>query len=191
MTTKHFVGAASDITDTHWHRINWSAVSKNVRRLQARIVKATQAGRWNKARALQRLLAHSFGGKVSAVRRVTENTGKRTSGVDKVLWDSPEKKIQAVAELRQRGYKPLPLRRIYIPKSNGAEMRPLSIPTMRDRAMQALYMLALDPIAETLADPNSYGFRTGRSCADAIEQCFCALSKRTCSQWILEAAESR
>ena len=186
MTTKHFVGAASDITDIHWHSINWNAVNENVRRLQARIVKATQAGRWNKVKALQRLLTHSFGGKVSAVRRVTENTGKRTSGVDNVLWDTPDKKIQAVAELRQRGYQPLPLRRIYIPKSNGA-MRPLSIPTMRDRAMQALYLLALDPIAETLADPNSYGFRTGRSCADAIEQCFCALAKKSCSQWILEA----
>ena len=186
MTTKHFVGAASDIADIHWHNINWSAVSKNVRRLQVRIVKATQAGRWNKVKALQRLLTHSFGGKVSAVRRVTENTGKRTSGVDKVLWDTPEKKMQAVAALRQRGYKPLPLLRIYIPKSNSA-MRALSIPTMHDRAMQALYLLALDPIAETLADPNSYGFRTGRSCADAIEQCFAALAKKTCSQWILEA----
>lgn len=186
MTTKHFVGAASDITDIHWHSINWSAVNKNVRRLQARIVKATQVGRWNKVKALQRLLTHSFGGKVSAVRRVTENTGRRTAGVDKVLWDTSNKKIQAVAALRQRGYKPLPLRRIYIPKSNGVDVRPLSIPTMRDRAMQALYLLGLDPIAETLADPNSYGFRTGRSCADAIEQCFCALGKRTCSQWILE-----
>ena len=187
MTTKHFVGAASDITDIHWHSINWNVVNENVRRLQARIVKATQAGRWGKVKALQRLLTHSFGGKVSAVRRVTENTGKRTSGVDKVLWDTPDKKMQAVAALRQRGYKPLPLRRIYIPKSNGKDVRPLSIPTMTDRAMQALYLLALDPIAETLADPNSYGFRTGRSCTDAIEQCFCALGKRTCSQWILEA----
>ena len=136
-------------------------------------------------RALQRLLTHSYSGKVLAVRRVTENNGKKTPGVDKEIWDTPEQKTQAVHTLKQRGYQPQPLRRVYIPKSDGKTMRPLGIPTMKDRAQQALYLLALDPVAETTADNNSYGFRQQRSCADAIEQCFNTLSKPN-PQWILE-----
>jgi RNA-directed DNA polymerase len=157
-----------------------------VRRLQARIVKATQEGRWGKVKALQHLLTHSFSGKVLAVRRVTENQGKRTPGVDNETWETPAKKAEAVKSLQQRGYKPQPLRRVYIPKKNGKK-RPLGIPTMRDRAMQALYLLALEPIAETTGDPNSYGFRRERSTADAIEQCYIELARKTNGQWILEA----
>ena len=136
-------------------------------------------------KALQRLLTRSFSGKALAVRRVTENTGKRTPGVDGETWKTPEQKMTAIDRLHQRGYHPQPLQRIYIPKSNGAQ-RPLSIPTMRDRAMQALYLLALDPVAETTADPNSYGFRTARSAADAIEACFIALCRNDRAAWILE-----
>lgn len=169
----------------NWHGIDWRAAQENVRRLQARIVKATQEGRWGKVNALQRLLTHSFSGKVLAVRRVTENDGKKTPGVDQALWNTPEKKREAVHTLRRKGYKPQPLRRVYIPKSNGKK-RPLGIPTMKDRAMQALYLLALDPVAETTADLNSYGFRRERSCADAIAQCFTTLSRQNSAQWILE-----
>jgi len=184
MTTAKTVGAASSEA-AEWYAIEWPTIQRNVRRLQVRIAQATKVGRWGKVRALQRLLTHSYGGKVLAVRRVTENTGKKTPGVDQEVWDAPEKKMQAVQALKRRGYQSQPLRRVYIPKSDGKTMRPLGIPTMKDRAMQALYLLALDPVAETTADPNSYGFRPRRSCADAIEQCFSILT-RSNPQWILE-----
>src|SRR3984885_9022158 len=87
-----------------WEQLDWPQCERNVRRLQARIVKATQAGRWGKVKALQRLLTHSFSGKALAVRRVTENSGKRTSGMDGVLWDTPPAKAKAVLALRGRGY---------------------------------------------------------------------------------------
>jgi RNA-directed DNA polymerase len=168
-----------------WDQINWDQTRQEVTRLQARIAKATKAGRWNRVQALQRLLTRSHSGKLLAVKRVTENSGKRTAGVDGRVWATPASKIKAAQSLAHRGYQPLPLRRVYIPKSNGKE-RPLGIPCMFDRAMQALWLLALNPVAETTADPNSYGFRPKRSTADAIEQCFCCLSKRDSAQWILE-----
>jgi group II intron reverse transcriptase/maturase len=180
----HSVGAASHGAEK-WHSIDWAKAHRIVRRLQARIVKATQAGKRGKVKALQRLLTHSFSGKALAVKRVTENQGKRTPGVDGKTWNTPQEKAVAIQMLRQRGYHPKPLRRIYIPKSNGGK-RPLSIPCMSCRAMQALYLLALDPVAETTADPNSYGCRKERSPADAIEQCFKALGKARSPQWILE-----
>jgi RNA-directed DNA polymerase len=146
---------------------------------------ATKERRWGRVRALQRLLTHSYSGKVLAVRRVTENNGKATPGVDQEIWDTPEKKTQAVHALKRRGYRSQPLRRVYIPKSDGKTMRPLGIPTMIDRGQQALHLLALDPVVETTADRNSYGFRQRRSCADAIGQCFLAL-RRANAQWVLE-----
>ena len=184
MTMAQAVGAVSSEA-AQWYAIDWHTTHRNVRRLQVRIAQATKEGRWGKVRALQRLLTHSYSGKVLAVRRVTQNNGKKTPGVDQEIWDTPEKKKQAVYELKRRGYQPQPLRRVYIPKSDGRTLRPLGIPTMKDRAMQVLYLLALDPIAETTADRNSYGFRQQRSCADAIEQVFKAL-RAASTQWILE-----
>jgi len=169
----------------HWDQINWNQCHRQVRRLQARIVKATREGRWGKVKALQRLLTHSFSGKALAVKRVTENQGKRTAGVDHVLWRTPAAKLEAIESLRRRGYRPLPLRRVYIPKANG-KRRALGIPAMIDRGQQALHLQGLAPIAETLADPHSYGFRPERSTADAIEQCFKVLSKANAPEWILE-----
>jgi RNA-directed DNA polymerase len=184
MTTAQAVGAVSREA-AEWYAIDWQAIHRNVRRLQVRIVQATKASRWGRVQALQRLLTHSYGGKVLAVRRVTENNGKKTPGVDQEIWDTPEKKTQAAHALQRRGYRSQPLRRVYIPKSDGKTMRPLGIPTMIDRGQQALHLLALDPVVETTADKNSYGFRQKRSCADAMEQCFKALRSAN-TQWILE-----
>jgi RNA-directed DNA polymerase len=169
-----------------WDGINWAKVQRHVRRLQTRMVKASQAGRHNKVKALQWLLTHSFSGKALAVKRVTENKGRNTPGVDKVTWKTPVAKTNAIASLKRRGYSPLPLRRVFILKKNG-KTRPLGIPVMKCRAMQALHLLALEPIAETTADLNSYGFRPERSTADAGEQCFTVLAKKANAEWVLEA----
>jgi len=150
-----------------------------------RIAQATREGRWGKVKALQWLLTHAFSAKLWAVRRVVRNTGRNTAGVDGVLWRSSGQKWAAAQSLKRRGYHPQPLRRIYIPKKNG-KLRPLGIPTFGDRAMQALHLLALEPVAETTADINSYGFRPKRSAADAREQGFNALATKHCAQWIFE-----
>jgi RNA-directed DNA polymerase len=178
-------GAASH-GQADWSQIDWNQAEKNVRRLQARIVKATGEGRWGKVRCLQHLLTHSYSGKVLAVKRVTTNRGKRTPGVDREIWTTPAQKSTAVQRLRSRGYRPLPLRRVHIPKPGKETTRPLGIPVMIDRAMQALYLQALEPIAETTGDRNSYGFRKGRSTHDAIGRCFQLLSKKASPRWILD-----
>jgi RNA-directed DNA polymerase len=185
VTAPAAAGAVSHDDEFDWASIDWRQAEASVRRLQARIVQAGKAGRWGKVRALQHLLTHSFAAKVLAVRRVTENKGKRTPGVDGETWTTPGQKMAAVRNLRQRGYQPQPLRRVYIPKRNG-KRRPLSIATMRDRAMQTVYLFALDPVAEVQADPNSYGFRVGRSTADAIDQCFNVLCQKGSATYLLE-----
>jgi RNA-directed DNA polymerase len=172
-----------------WHSIDWKKVWHQVRRLQARIVKAIQASKWGKVRALVYLLTHSFSGRCAAILRVTTNAGASTPGVDGDGWNTPELKAAAFSKLRRHGYQPQPLRRVYIPKSSDpSELRPLGIPTLTDRAMQALYLLGLDPIGETTAAANSYGFRSQRSCADALDQCHKILRKNHSASWILEGA---
>lgn len=179
--------SASSHEPQDWHAIDWRRVERNVRTTQKRIAKATQARDWRRVKALQRSLTHSFSARALAVRRVTENQGKRTAGVDRELWDTPDLKWKAVGKLKQqRGYRPMPLRRVYIPKSNGKE-RPLGIPTMFDRAMQALHLLGLEPVAESTSDPNSYGFRRNRSTHDARQQLFVSLSRQVSAEWILDA----
>jgi RNA-directed DNA polymerase len=175
---------ASDVWQ-NWNSLDWSAVNQTVRRLQARITKAARDGDWRGVQRLQKLLTRSTSGKCIAVRRVTENQGRKTPGVDGETWSTPDCKWQAVKSLRAKNYRPLPLRRVHIPKSNG-DKRPLGIPTMRDRAMQALHLLALDPVAESTGDANSYGFRSHRSTADAIVKCKALLARECSPKWVLE-----
>jgi RNA-directed DNA polymerase len=168
-----------------WKAIDWRTTECQVVRLQMRIAKATREGRWGKVKSLQWLLTHSFAAKLLAVRRVTQNAGRNTAGVDGIVWKTSAQKHKAARSLQRWSYHTLPLRRIYVPKKNG-KLRPLGIPAMSCRAMQALHLQALEPISETLADPNSYGFRPKRSTADAIEQCFIALGRTHSPEWIFE-----
>ena len=114
MTGQQYGTSASSDLATHWHGIDWARCYREVRRLQARIVKATQDGKHGKVKALQWLLTHSFSGKALAVRRVTENQGKRTPGVDGITWSTPKSRLEAVSSLKRRGYQPRPLRRIHV-----------------------------------------------------------------------------
>lgn len=168
-----------------WKQINWQKAQAYVKKLQNRIVKAQQEGRHGKVKSLQWLLTHSFYARALAVKRVTENKGNKTAGVDHQLWTTPKQKFDSIFKLKRKNYQPSPLKRIYINKKNGKK-RPLSIPTMLDRAIQTLYKFALEPIAEITADPNSYGFRPKRCVQDAIEQCFSDLGKTKSAKWILE-----
>jgi RNA-directed DNA polymerase len=168
-----------------WSDINWDTAQEYVNRLQIRIVKATENGNWNLVKRLQYLLTHSFYAKTLAIKKVTSNKGKRTPGIDNELWNTEDEKWNAIKRLETKGYKALPTKRVHIPKSNGKK-RPLSIPTMKDRAMQTLYLLAIQPIEESTADEHSYGFRMCRSCHDACEQIFAALSLKNSAQWVLE-----
>lgn len=178
-------GCASPARFKTWNSIDWNAAEKHVRSLQLRIAKAIREGRKGKAKALQWLLSHSMAAKALAVRRVTQNKGSKTPGVDSVRWKTNTQKLNAAKSLVRKSYKALPLRRLYIKKKNG-KLRPLGIPTMKDRAMQALYLFALEPVAETYADRGSYGFRKFRGCHDALERCYIHLSRRDSATWVLE-----
>lgn len=177
--------ASTHLTLGTWENIDWNKCEVQVRKLQERIVKAQQQGRYSKVKSLQHILTTSLSAKLLAVKRVTSNKGKRTAGVDSVKWETSSSKLEAAQSLRRRGYHPLPLKRVYIEKSNGKK-RPLGIPTMKDRAMQALYLMALEPISETMADKNSYGFRKKRGTQDAIQALHMLLCKWYSPQWILE-----
>lgn len=177
--------APADNQQVSWDSINWLKCELAIKKLQARIVKAQKEGRHGKVKTLQWTLTHSFYAKSLAVRRVTSNSGSKTAGVDHITWEDSETKLQAIGMLKRRGYQPQPLRRIHIKKSNG-KLRPLGIPTIKDRAMQALYLMALEPVAETTADTRSYGFRKERCTMDAVQQCHNVLRKGYSPEWILE-----
>lgn len=177
---------ATTDTVTCWDEIDFCKAEKSVKKLQRRIAEAYRDKRYDVVITLQHKLIHSFYAKALAVRRVsTINKGKHTPGVDNVIWNTPELKFEAIASLNRRGYKPKQLKRIYIPKNNGGK-RPLSIPTMRDRAMQTLYKFALEPIAEVTADSSSYAYRPRRNARKAVAQCCEILSKDKSIEWIMK-----
>jgi len=180
-------GSATSRDVCKWDQIVWPSAYCRVRRLQTRIVKATRDQNWRRVKSLQRFLVNSFSARALAVKRVSENDGKRTPGVDGEVWSTPGAKWQAIQRLSSRGLRPQPLRRVYIPKRGGnTKMRPLGIPTMIDRAEQALHLQGLEPVAETRADPHSYGFRRSRGTRDAIGQVFHLLARKVSAPWILE-----
>ncbi len=158
-----------------WDTIPWQKVERCVFKLQKRIYKASQRGDVQTTRRLQKLMIKSWGAKCLAVRRVTQdNQGKKTAGVDGVKSLTPKQRLELVNELRLSS-KVDPTRRVWIPKPGKDEKRPLGIPTMKDRATQALVKLALEPEWEARFEPNSYGFRPGRSCQDAVSSIFNAI----------------
>ncbi|MCP4131670.1 MAG: group II intron reverse transcriptase/maturase, partial [bacterium] len=173
-------------TQHQWDLIDWNEVERRVNKLQSRIAKAVKEGKPHLARRLQHLLANSFYAKLTAVKRVTSNKGKKTPGIDRQLWSTPASKWKAAVSLQSKGYKSLPLRRVFIEKKGKNKKRPLGIPTMYDRAMQALYALTLDPIAETIADRGSFGFRKHRSQKDARQKIFICMSRKNSAKWVLE-----
>jgi len=169
-----------------WNSIDWHKTIIIVNRMQKRIVKATIEKNWKKVKKLSYLLVHSYSAKLLAVRRVTTNKGKKTPGVDGEIWDTPALKMKGALSLTDKHYRAKPLRRVFIDKKGKKEKRPLGIPTIYDRAMQALYALALYPIAETTADKKSFGFRMGRSAHDAESYLHLVLSRKFSPEWILE-----
>ena len=166
-----------------WQEINFSIAKCHVKKLQRRIQAAYCQADMGKLKSLIHLTLHSFYAKALAVHYVCSRPGKNTPGIDEILWKSDRDKFEAICSLRLRGYRPKPLKRIYIKKSNGRR-RMLGIPTLRDRAMQTLYRFVLEPIAELLADKHSYAYRPGRGVKDAI-----LLLERCMSEylWVLKA----
>jgi RNA-directed DNA polymerase len=171
--------ASSGPAPAAWHRSNGARGYRRVRALQRRIVQAVPAGAWRKVKRRSSLVVHSLAARALAVKRVTENTGKKTAGVDGERWSTPAQKAAAVARIgRWRGDRPAPLKRLDLPKKKGPQP-PLSIPTLADRARQAVSLQALQPIAATTGDQHADGCRPKRRGADAIDQCCKVLRQQT------------
>ncbi len=169
-----------------WNNIDWKKVENHVNRLQVRIAKAVKEYKLYLVKRLQYLLTHSYYAKLLATRKPTQNTGKRTAGVDSETWSSSEAKMKAALNLTDKKYVAKPLKRVYIEKHGSDKKRPLGIPTMYDRAMQSLYALALEPVAETTGDRTSFGFRKFRSTHDACGQVFSCMCRENSPEWVLE-----
>ncbi len=168
-----------------WHNTNWRKLERIVYKLQKRIYRASQRGDVKAYRKLQKTLMKSWSARALSVRRVTQdNQGKKTAGVDGIKSLTPKQRLNLTGNLKL-GSKVSPTRRVWIPKPGTEEKRPLGIPTMKDRALQALVKLALEPEWEARFEPNSYGFRPGRSCHDAIEAIFNAIKQK--SKYVLDA----
>jgi RNA-directed DNA polymerase len=172
---------------TAWSDIDWAAAEAAVRRLQDRIYRAAATGKRRQVKNLQKLLVRSRSAKRLAVRRVTQqNAGRNTPGVDGVVCRTPESRMRLAAGLSLRDHRPQPVRRVHIPKSDG-RTRPLGIPTIRERALQMLVKMALEPEWETRFETNSYGFRPGRCTMDAIVALHLTLAPAGASAWLLDA----
>lgn len=174
-----------DIPTVEWNKINWRKAERLTFKLQKRIYLSSERGDVKAVRKLQKTLINSWSNKVLAVRRVTQdNTGKRTAGVDGIKLLSPKQRIELVSQLKATG-KSQPTRRVMIPKPGTNEFRPLGIPTMYDRALQAVVKAALEPEWEAKFEPNSYGFRPGRSCHDAMVAIFDSIRYK--AKYVLDA----
>ncbi len=173
---------------TDWTRVNWRVANRQVRNLRRRLFRATQQGEYRKVSSLQKLMLRSYSNRLLAVRRVTQvNQGKRTPGVDKVLVKTPKARGKLVSELgTYQPWQAKPTKRVYIPKANGKQ-RPLGIPTMRDRALQAMVKNALEPSWEARFEGSSYGFRPGRSGHDAIGKIYLLARPNKRKKWVVDA----
>jgi len=176
----------------NWHDIDWKKARKEVSNLQEKIVIAMQNKKYKEVYKWQWVILNSYSGRAIAIRKVINNSGGKTPGIGGIVWNSPKEYIKAIDDLgnlirKPQEYKADPLIRVYISKGNRGEKRALGIPTLRDRGMQALYHLAIDPAIEIVSDPNSYGFRKHRSTHDAIITLRSLLDKKVHSHWVLEA----
>ncbi len=181
--------SVTDLTDDElamkWNETEWAEVETIVNNLQVRIASAAKNKDWKSVNKLSRLLTKSYYAKLLAVRKVTRNKGRKTPGIDGVIWTLPADKMRAALSLTKKGYRAKPLKRKYIPKKNG-KVRPLNIPTLYDRAMQTLYALALSSVESATSDRTSFGFKPYRSTKDAYAYLFICLSKKIAPQWIVE-----
>lgn len=170
-----------------WSEIDWTTTEAVVKRLQGRIYRTAATGNSRQVKNLQKLLVRSTSAKRLAVRRITQqNAGRNTPGIDGVVCKTPESRIRLIDDLRLKNYRPQPVRRVYIPKADGRR-RPLGIPTIRDRALQMLVKMALEPEWESRFEANSYGFRPGRCTMDAIVALHAMLAPAGASEWVLDA----